>query len=178
MTPRSSPSIALRVVDVYPYRTLAGGRAEWLVLRRAPGRLYAGTWRTVGGKIETGETAWQAALRELHEETGHAPGPRDTPGDGAFWTVPSVNTFYEWTHDRINLVPAFAAELAADPVLCAEHDAFAWLPAEDAAARLAWPEPRRLLALAEATRRAGVPPELVVTARRDGSADGVLSGHR
>ena len=159
------PDVCVRVVDVYPYRTHADGHAEWLVLRRAPGRMYAGTWRAVGGKIEPGETAWQAALRELHEETGHAPGP----GDGTFWTVPSVNAFYEWMHDRVNLVPAFAAELnarsAGDPVLCAEHDAFAWLPAEDAAARLAWPEPRRLLALADATRRAGIPPELVVTAR-------------
>lgn len=148
------PDVSVRVVDVYPYRVLPNGEPAWLVLRRAAGTLYAGQGRMVGGKIEPGETAHAAALRELHEETGRTP--------VSFWTVPSVNTFYEWQHDRVNLVPAFAAELDSDPILNAEHDGFAWLPASEAAQRLDWPEPRRLLLLADATLRRGVPPELVV----------------
>lgn len=144
-------SAAVRVVDVYPYRLRPEGEAEWLLLRRAPGTLYAGDWRMVGGKIAPGEAAWQAALRELEEETGQRP--------ERAWALPSVNAFYEWAHDRVNLAPAFAAELAEGPVLDGEHDAFAWLSAEEAAARLAWPEQRRLLALAAEVLRAGpIPP--------------------
>lgn len=133
------PEAVVRVVDVYPYRLEPGG-PMFLLLRRAAGAVYAGQWRMVGGKIEPGEAAWQAALRELREETGLVP--------VRAWTLPSVNTFYEWQHDRVNLAPAFAAELADEPVLDDEHDAFAWLPAEAAAGRVRWPEQARLLRLA------------------------------
>ncbi|MCA0268031.1 MAG: NUDIX pyrophosphatase [Bacteroidetes bacterium] len=148
------PDVSVRVVDVYPYRLRPDGQAEWLVLRRAAGLLYAGQWRVVGGKIEPGETAHAAALRELREETSLLP--------TTFWAIPSVNAFYEWTHDRVNLVPAFAAELRTAPTLDDEHDGLAWLPADEAALRLDWPEPRRLLLLADETLRRGLPPELVV----------------
>ncbi len=143
------PEIMARVVDVYPYRRTADGSVEWLLLRRAAGRVYAGQWRMVGGKIADGETAHAAARRELLEETGQA--------SVAFWALPSCNVFYEWTHDRVNVAPAFAAELAAEPVLDAEHDAFAWVPLAEAVARLAWPEQRRLLALAAETLAQGIP---------------------
>jgi dihydroneopterin triphosphate diphosphatase len=145
--------VEVRVVDVYPYRRGTAG-PEFLVLRRAPGRLYAGQWRMVGGKIAPGETAWQAALRELREETGLEP--------HVLWALPSVNAFYEWQSDRLNLAPAFAAELGADPSLDAEHDDFAWLAPEEAAARLAWPEQQRLLYLAARLLTTGVPAELVI----------------
>ncbi len=148
------PRTVVRVVDVYPYRRGADGVA-FLLLRRAAGHIYAGEWRVVGGKIESGETAWRAALRELAEETGQRPVHA--------WTVPSVNAFYEWQADRLNLIPAFAAELIADPVLDAEHDAFAWLSHAEAAARLAWPEQRRLLRLvADLLTRDALPSELIL----------------
>ena len=149
------PDLLVRVVDVYPYR-LRDGQAEWLVLRRAPGRRYAGQWRMVGGKIEPGETVHAAARREVMEETGQTP--------EQLWTLPSCNVFYEWAEDRVNVAPAFAAKLAADPVLDVEHDAFAWLPAHEAAARLAWPEQRRLLLLAYALLGEGLQPEWIVQA--------------
>ncbi len=137
------PALSSHAVDVYPYRS-AGAGTEWLVLRRAAGRSDAGRWRMVGGKVRDGEAAWQTALRELAEETGWR------PGDGlrTLWTLPSVNAFYEWEPDRVVLAPAFAAEVAGDPALDGEHDAWAWLPADKAAARLAWPEQARLLRLA------------------------------
>jgi len=141
------------VVDVYPYRQ-SGGATEFLLLRRAAGVAYAEQWRMVGGKIEPGEAAWQAALRELREETGRDP--------VRAWTVPSVNAFYEWQTDQLNLIPAFAAELDADPALDDEHTAFAWLPAEDAASRLHWPEQRRLLHLIDALLPDDFPPELTL----------------
>jgi dihydroneopterin triphosphate diphosphatase len=128
------------VVDVYPYRLGAAG-AEWLVLRRASDVRYAGSWRMVGGKIVPGETAWQAALRELREETG-----REAL---MAWTLPAVNVFYEWESDRIERAPAFAARIEGDPILDREHDRFEWLRADAAAGRLAWPEQQRLLRLAD-----------------------------
>lgn len=138
--PDAPARVAIRVVDVYPYRRADSG-AEMLLLRRAPGRVYAGAWRMVGGKIEPGEAAWQAAARELGEETGCAP--------MHLWALPSVNVFYEWQADRVSITPAFAAELAPgdEPVLDAEHDAFAWLAPDVAASRLAWPEQQRLARL-------------------------------
>lgn len=138
------PALSSHAVDVYPYRTRGDGVTEWLVLRRAPGRSDAGRWRMVGGKIHDGEAAWQTALRELAEETGWR------TGDGLrqLWALPSVNAFYEWQADRVVLAPAFAAEVDGDPRLDAEHDAWAWLPPDAAAGRLAWPEQTRLLRLA------------------------------
>jgi dATP pyrophosphohydrolase len=143
----------VRVVDVYAYR-LEEEQPQFLLLRRAPGVSYAGQWRMIGGKIRPGEAAWQTALREIEEETGQQP--------RRLWVVSSLNAFYEWQHDRINLIPAFAAELIGDPVLNDEHDAFVWLDEEEAASRLPWPEQQRLLRLTAQLLRQGLPPEILV----------------
>lgn len=144
----------VRVVDVYAYRH-KDGILKFLLLRRAPGVSYAGQWRMIGGKIRPGEVAWQTALREVQEETGQRP--------LRLWVVPSLNAFYEWQHDRINLIPVFAAELQADPVLDDEDDAFAWLGLEEASERLLWPEQRRLLRLVAQMLHNGLPPEIFVS---------------
>ncbi|MEM6646824.1 MAG: NUDIX domain-containing protein [Bacteroidota bacterium] len=143
-------SVTVRVVDVYLYRE-ADALVEFLLLRRAAAVKYAGQWRMVGGKIKGGEAAWQTAVREVEEETGHTL--------AELWTVPSVNVFYEAATDRVNIAPAFAAPLLADPVLNHEHDAFAWLPPDAAVQRLRWPEQRRLLRLTAELLREGVLPE-------------------
>lgn len=38
--------------------------------RRAPGRVFAGLWEFPGGKVENGESAFEAAVRETREEAG------------------------------------------------------------------------------------------------------------
>jgi 8-oxo-dGTP pyrophosphatase MutT (NUDIX family) len=46
---------------------------ETLLLKRSDAGDFGGYWDFPGGKIEDGETAEEAAVRECLEETGHVP---------------------------------------------------------------------------------------------------------
>lgn len=129
-----------RLIDLYPYRMTKAG-PEFLLFHRAEGKVYEGQWRMVGGKVQPDESYWKAALRELREETGLKP--------VQYWTIPSVNTFYEHKTDSVHHIPAFAAELdpGAEPVLDDEHTRFGWFTAAQAVEKIAWPEQIRLLQL-------------------------------
>ena len=138
----SSPRTpVVRVFDCHVARK-SGGGYEFLLLRRAAGKIYAGDWRMVGGKIEGAETVWQACLRELAEETGFTP--------ARLLTVPYLSRFYEWQKDRVNEIPVFVAVVSGEPTLDDEHDAHEWLSADAACARLAWPGQREGLRAAAA----------------------------
>ena len=149
----------IRVIDCHVARETAEG-FEYLLLRRAPNRADAGRWRIVTGKIEDGETAWQAALRELSEETGLKP--------LRFFAVPYVNQFYEWQHDRINAIPVFLAiaDLDAPISLDEEHTDFQWAPVTEAVAKLSWPGQRDgLLAAHRLMEQDELPGELEIDLR-------------
>ncbi|HBQ58180.1 MAG TPA: NUDIX domain-containing protein, partial [Balneolaceae bacterium] len=75
-----------KLVDVYPYK-IKNGVPLFLIFKRSANKIYANQWRMVGGKVQEGESRWEAGLRELKEETGLTP--------LKFWTIPSVNQFYE-----------------------------------------------------------------------------------
>lgn len=147
------PDSSIHAVDVYPYRKTQDD-PEFLLFHRASDVPYAGQWRMIGGKIEQGEAAWETALREVEEETGQTP--------TRFWALPSLNTFYEWQKDRVNLIPAFAAALPEEPRLDAEHDSYAWLSPSEAIKRLQWPEQQRLLRLTARLLQDKVPPQLFI----------------
>ncbi|HKJ47090.1 MAG TPA: NUDIX pyrophosphatase [Balneolales bacterium] len=130
----------LKVIDVYPYHVFEGN-IEYLLLHRSTDKLYAGQWRMVGGKVQAGETSWQAGLRELREETGAIP--------QKYWSVPSINHFYDYKSDQILYIPAFAALLDIEtPVLLnSEHDDYKWLTMDEASKLIQWPEQIRLITI-------------------------------
>ena len=130
----------IRLIDVYPYRKQSQN-IEFLLLKRSISTLYSGQWRMVGGKVNTGESATQAALRELIEETCFTP--------LLFWCVPSYNLFFDFNQDCFHQIPVFSAEISTDenPVLNHEHDSFGWFKKDDALNRIYWPEQKRLISL-------------------------------
>jgi 8-oxo-dGTP pyrophosphatase MutT (NUDIX family) len=130
------PEVISNVVDVYPFRK-AGDRVEFLLLKRSEGCRLGGTWQAVHGRVEPGETAVAAALRELHEETALRP--------VGFWQLEYVNTFYMASADAILICPCFAAEIAAAAqiVLSNEHTAYRWKPFEEVLREYMWPGQRR-----------------------------------
>ncbi len=123
------------MVQCYVVRCVES-RWQFLQLRRAATDFMGGTWQTVYGRIEAGETAWEAALRELREETALA--ARE------LYQLDTVNTFYLAKDDAIWMCPGFCAIVDADarPELNEEHDALRWLAREQYLGRIVWPGER------------------------------------
>jgi len=116
-----------------------GQDARTLLLHRAKTHLH-GLWTYAAGHVEPGEKAWQAALRELAEETGLRP--------GALYSADQCEAYYDLREECIAVVPAFVAFVDADARvrLDAEHDDHAWLPFPEAIARLPFGGQRTLYA--------------------------------
>jgi dATP pyrophosphohydrolase len=131
-------SIQVSFVDVYVVRP-NGPALDVLALRRAPGGRSPGSWETVHGHIEAGETPVAAALRELREETGLEP--------ARLYNLSRVEAFYRHSSDDIALIPVFAGvvDRGAEARPSSEHDRVEWLAPAAAAARFAWPRERRAL---------------------------------
>ena len=131
-------------VAVYVFRQTAQG-AEFLQLHRAVrAGDYAQTWQVVYGGIEKGESAADAALRELREETGLVP--------LEFFQVQYVETFYSHSKDRVVLMPVFAVRVHknARPVLNVEHDDFRWIPLAAVSGSFIWRSQREAIAIIQA----------------------------
>lgn len=129
-------TVRVSLVDAYLLRWRAG-HPEALVLRRAPGGRCPGSWEAVHGHIEPGETPAGAADREIREETGLVA--------DRLYNLSRVEAFYQHRSDEVALVPVFVGIVAGgEPVrLGPEHDAHAWLPVAEAAARYSWPREAR-----------------------------------
>ncbi len=121
---------------------------RYLVLHRSPD--YEAYWHLVSGGVEVGETAHQAARRELEEEVGLA---AETLVDLERRFGYPLAEESEWVRSRYApdvtevVVDCFLADADAawEPVLNDEHDDYCWCAATDAAALLFWPEPRELV---------------------------------
>lgn len=132
------PSVAVQctMVSVVVIRG-HGADAEFLLLRRAQAHLN-GLWSYVAGHIEAGEKAWQAALRELHEEAGLRP--------QALYSADHCETYYDVREECIAVVPAFVALVDAGATVQRnrENDAHRWLPPEAASSLLTFGGQREL----------------------------------
>lgn len=129
----------LKLIDLYVYHVTESGRLSILLLKRSGSKIYSGQWRMIGGKAEADETRWRAALRELKEETGLTP--------DLFWSVPTLNHFYEHQSDQIHLIPAFAARVdgEAEIRLDDEHDLYRWVDVAEISGYVFWPEQKRII---------------------------------
>ena len=124
------PNMIIRVIDAYVYTPTNNGLL-FLLLRRAKTKMYEHIWQGVAGKIEKGEKSWEAAKRELQEETGLKP--------DKMFIVDHVSKFYEQMDDRINLVPVFGIEVNTQQVVLSdEHSEYKWVKIDEASDLLVW----------------------------------------
>jgi 8-oxo-dGTP pyrophosphatase MutT (NUDIX family) len=125
--------------EVAVFVTRRSGR-DVLLVHRSPEQ--GGYWHVVAGGVEPGETAVEAAERELREETGLA--ARVTDGIGV---TEYVSTLTKEPADRDEPavlavgVTCFLVTAPDDwePTLDWEHDGHRWCDSGEAASTLRWP---------------------------------------
>ena len=99
---------------------------EFLALKRSNDQIiYPNLWQVITGNIEGNEKAYEAAARELLEETGIK--------INKLWSVPYITSFYEYTDDSIQLSSVFGilCEENTEVRLSDEHQEFRWEDFED-----------------------------------------------
>lgn len=112
---------------------------DWQVLLLRRAQTLVGAWCQVAGKIEADETAWQAALRELREETGLEP--------DQLYSADFLEQFYEQNSDAITVAPVFVAliDRNAEVTLNDEHSEYRWMPLEEAINLVSFGGQRKML---------------------------------
>ncbi|MCU0371874.1 MAG: NUDIX pyrophosphatase [Ignavibacteria bacterium] len=123
------PEINSIYIECYVIRRVRN-KLKFLIIKRSGNdTIYPGIWQIVTGKIEPEEKAYEAALREIEEETGLKP--------GRLFVIPHTTTFYSPERDAVSLVPLFFCETSEKNVLLSkEHTDFKWLDAEKASEKL------------------------------------------
>jgi len=87
--------------------------------------------RELQGKLKKKEKAWEAAVRELKEETGLEP--------LSMFVADHVSQFYEVYKNRVNIVPVFGIEVGQEEVILSkEHCEFRWVDLQTAKRKLVW----------------------------------------
>jgi dihydroneopterin triphosphate diphosphatase len=111
---------------------------DFLQLRRAAFDYLGGTWQLIRGCMEPGETAVQAAVREMREEASLTP--------TELYSLGPVETFYLWPTDTLINSICFCALVDSSRlvILNDEHDDFRWIPRPDLDANLMWASERRI----------------------------------
>lgn len=124
------------LIECWVFRVSPPGRAEYLLVRRAPGRIFAGLWQCVTGAVEPGERVPETALREVHEETGL--GPEALEG---LYDLDMAYEFYDEGPDAMVVAAAFAARVRprAPVSLSHEHDDLRWVGRDEALRLAVWP---------------------------------------
>lgn len=125
------PQIVSDIVDVYVFRK-SRRRVQFLVLKRREDVVLGSIWQSIHGKIDPGESAVDAALREVNQHSGLAP--------HRIYSADYINQFYDHASDTIVLAPAFAVLVGPsdEPSISPEYDDYAWCDLEETVARLPW----------------------------------------
>jgi dATP pyrophosphohydrolase len=119
-----------KFIDCFVFKRIQDD-IHFLLLYRSEGRLYPKTWQNIQGKIEKDETAYEAAKRELFEETRLEP--------IAFWNLDFQNTYYYPKTNEMYIFPVFVAEVSDDKVILSqEHDDYQWCSKDEAITHLIW----------------------------------------
>ncbi|WP_313950749.1 Nudix family hydrolase [Accumulibacter sp.] len=119
MTPVAAATTKVsKVTEVAAAVLLRGDPAapEFLLAQRPPGKVYAGYWEFPGGKLEPGETSFEALVRELQEELG-------ITVDQAW---PWLCREFSYPHATVRL-RFFRVSSWHGVISPIEHSAFAWL---------------------------------------------------
>ena len=137
------PQIPIRcfAVSVVLLRRSSAG-VEVLLMRR--NHTLTGEWCQIAGSIEEGEKAWEAALREVREETGLA--------CEKLYSADICEQFYEADRDAISILPVFVgfADAGATVTLNHEHSEFRWVSFEAALTMVPFAGQRKVLRHIEA----------------------------
>jgi len=97
-------------------------------------------WSLPKGHIEAGETAEQAAVREVEEETGISGTILGELGTIDFWFVAEDRRVHKTVHHF--LLRATGGELSDEDIEVSE---VAWVPLDELESRLAYADERRLI---------------------------------
>lgn len=108
---------------LYPFK-VEGGRAWFLLLRRAAHVPGAGRWEPIVAEPRGDEGSGRAAVRSLVEQTSLDP--------RALWALDHVEVTYEPDADAIRTMPCFAALVSGEVRLGPLHDTSRWLSASEA----------------------------------------------
>jgi bis(5'-nucleosidyl)-tetraphosphatase len=123
------------------FRTTDQGERQYLLLRHRSD----GQWGFPKGKLEPGEDEFEAAVREIREETGI----EQFDLLSGFLEM-SCYAFQRKGRRISKTVVYFLGETSKiDVSLSTEHTSFHWLAYEDAAAKLTYDEGRRVLNAAD-----------------------------
>lgn len=108
-----------------------GPSARVLVVQRGQAP-FAGEWSLITGRIDTGEAAWEAAVREIQEEAGLI-----VP---ALYSTGYCDQFYSPRQECVEIVPVFVAVVPRDShvTLNDENTDFRWMEIFDAAEAMAF----------------------------------------
>jgi len=110
------------------------GEVKMLLMKRVKGNF----WCHVAGKVELNETASQAILREIYEETKIKP--------QQLFSADYLEQFYEASLNVIEMIPAFVALCNQDQlvILNDEHREYQWCSLSEAKALVVFSNQRKL----------------------------------
>lgn len=131
--------IRYNMVSCYVARPSPTGGHEFLQVRRSKEDFMGGTWQSIYGQSNDGETPVNAVLRELKEETGLIP--------AELYRLDQVSVFYIAATDTMWHCVPFCAIVTRNQlvVLNDEHDDSRWIHESEAETTFMWNDNRQAI---------------------------------